>query len=135
FESTPRLRALRVSGNKLICDCHLSWLGRMLAAAPHLAPYVRCSSPYRLKDRLVTEVLDSEFKCTGLVDSVDRGCSLAPLCPRACRCGAGIVDCRDTGQTDVPTHIPDDTIELRLEHNEIRHVPSKIFTPYRLLKR
>ncbi|XP_045582081.2 protein slit isoform X2 [Procambarus clarkii] len=135
FESTPRLRALRVSGNKLICDCHLSWLGRMLAAAPHLAPYVRCSSPYRLKDRLITEVLDNEFKCTGLVETVDRGCSLAPVCPRACRCGAGIVDCRDTGQTDVPTHIPDDTIELRLEHNEISHVPSKIFTPYRLLKR
>ncbi|XP_047472308.1 protein slit-like isoform X1 [Penaeus chinensis] len=135
FETTPRLRALRISGNKLICDCHLAWLGRMLAAAPHLAPYVRCSSPYRLKDRLVTEVLDQEFKCTGLVDSVDRGCSLAPVCPRACRCGVGIVDCRDTGQTHVPTHIPDDTIELRLEHNEIRHVPSKIFTPYRLLKR
>lgn len=65
FETTPRLRALRISGNKLICDCHLAWLGRMLAAAPHLAPYVRCSSPYRLKDRLVTEVLDQEFKCTG----------------------------------------------------------------------
>ncbi|XP_066950508.1 protein slit-like isoform X2 [Macrobrachium rosenbergii] len=135
FEATPRLRALRVSGNKLICDCHLSWLGRLLAASPHLAPYVRCSSPYRLKDRLVTEVLDHEFKCTGLVDNVDRGCSLAPVCPRACRCGAGIVDCRDTGQTHVPTHIPDDTIELRLEHNEIRHIPSNIFTPYRLLKR
>ncbi|MPC86162.1 Protein slit [Portunus trituberculatus] len=48
----------------------------------------------------------------GLVDNVDRGCSLAPVCPRACRCGAGIVDCRDTGQADVPTHIPEDTIEL-----------------------
>ncbi|CAL4094795.1 unnamed protein product [Meganyctiphanes norvegica] len=135
FEATPRLRALRVSGNKLICDCNLSWLGRWLAAAPHLAPYVRCSSPYRLKDRLVTDVTEAEFKCTGLVSGVERGCSLAPVCPRACRCGGGIVDCRDTGQTHVPTHIPDDTIELRLEHNEIRQVPSNIFTPYRLLKR
>uniref|UniRef100_A0A0P4WAZ2 Protein slit n=1 Tax=Scylla olivacea TaxID=85551 RepID=A0A0P4WAZ2_SCYOL len=136
FQSTPRLRALRIAGNKLICDCHLSWLGRTLAAAPYLTHYVRCSSPYRLKDRVVTEVFDHEFKCAaGLVDNVDRGCSLAPVCPRACRCGAGIVDCRDTGQADVPTHIPEDTIELRLEHNEITHIPSKIFTPYRLLKR
>ncbi|XP_076063489.1 protein slit-like [Oratosquilla oratoria] len=135
FEATPRLRALRVSNNKLICDCHLAWLGRWLAAAPHLAPYVRCSSPYRLKDRLIIDLLDEEFKCTGLVEGVERSCSLAPVCPHACRCGGGVVDCRDTGQTHVPTHIPDDTIELRLEHNEIRRVAANAFSPYKLLKR
>lgn len=64
--------------------------------------------PHPLTAYYTLDVLAS----AGLVDNVDRGCSLAPVCPRACRCGAGIVDCRDTGQADVPTHIPEDTIEL-----------------------
>ena len=32
FEDSPRLRALRVANNKLICDCHLGWLGRWVVA-------------------------------------------------------------------------------------------------------
>ncbi|XP_047741699.1 protein slit, partial [Hyalella azteca] len=136
FDHTPRLRALRISGNQLICDCQLAWLGRWLASAPHLAPYIRCSSPSRLRDRILTDVAQSEFKCAGLVSSsAPRECTLSPVCPRGCLCGQGIVDCRDTGQQRVPTHIPDDTIELRLEHNQIVEVPSKAFAAFRLLKR
>ena len=65
FDHTPRLRALRISGNQLICDCQLGWLSRWLSSAPHLAPYIRCSSPNRLKDRIITDVPQNEFKCAG----------------------------------------------------------------------
>jgi slit protein 2 len=72
FEPLSRLRVLRLSENKWLCDCHLAWLGRFLrrharAGSPLAANgYLpRCHAPFGLRIKAVSELLDTEFKCTG----------------------------------------------------------------------
>nr|CAH0103633.1 unnamed protein product [Daphnia galeata] len=71
FEPLSRLRVLRLSENKWLCDCHLAWLGRFLrrharAGSPLAANgYLpRCHAPFGLRIKAVSELLDTEFKCT-----------------------------------------------------------------------
>ena len=72
FEPLTRLRVLRLSENKWLCDCHLSWLARYLKR--HLRSgsllsangYVpRCHSPFALRIKAVPDLVDADFKCTG----------------------------------------------------------------------
>uniref|UniRef100_A0A182MDH5 Protein slit n=1 Tax=Anopheles culicifacies TaxID=139723 RepID=A0A182MDH5_9DIPT len=62
-------------------------------------------------------------------------CGGRSLCPHPCRCADGIVDCREKSLTTVPSTLPDDTTELRLEQNYITEIPPKAFANHRRLKR
>lgn len=74
FEPLSRLRILRLSDNKWLCDCHLAWLARYLRrqsarsgsplAANGYLP--RCHAPFGLRIKALPDLLDSEFKCTGI---------------------------------------------------------------------
>ncbi|XP_051157460.1 protein slit isoform X1 [Leptopilina boulardi] len=129
------LRALRVSGNSLVCDCHLSWLSRHLRNFPRLTQNMKCSSPAHLRDHNLGELQEHEFKCSGLIERVTSECNAEPQCPNPCECANGIVNCREKLLTKIPTHLPEDTTELRLEQNGITEIPPKAFSPYRKLQR
>jgi slit protein 2 len=49
----------------------------------------------------------------GLAERAINGeCISEPQCPHPCRCGDGIVDCREKGLSKVPDHLPEGTTEL-----------------------
>ncbi|RLU25890.1 hypothetical protein DMN91_002052 [Ooceraea biroi] len=129
------LRTLKLADNALACDCHLAWLSRHLRTYPRLGQHTRCASPAHLKDRNLADLQEHEFKCSGLVERTGSECSAEPQCPHPCKCADGIVDCRENSLTKVPTHLPEDTTELRLEQNGITEIPPKAFSPYRKLRR
>ncbi|XP_046430500.1 protein slit isoform X1 [Neodiprion pinetum] len=130
-----RLRTLRLGENSLACDCHLAWMARHLRNYPRLGQHTRCASPANLKGHSLADLQEHEFKCPGLVERANSECSAEPQCPHPCGCSNGIVDCREKSLTKVPTHLPEDTTELRLEQNDITEIPSKAFSPYRKLIR
>ncbi|XP_047346786.1 protein slit isoform X5 [Vespa velutina] len=129
------LRTLKLADNAFACDCHLTWLSRHLRTYSRLGQHTRCSSPAHLKDRSLADLQEHEFKCSGLVERAGSECSAEPQCPHPCKCANGIVDCRENSLTKVPTHLPEDTTELRLEQNSITEIPPKAFSPYRKLRR
>ncbi|KAK2586210.1 hypothetical protein KPH14_001469 [Odynerus spinipes] len=129
------LRTLKLADNAFACDCHLAWLSRHLRTFSRLGQHTRCSSPAHLKDRSLVDMQEHEFKCSGLVERAGSECSAEPQCPHPCKCANGIVDCRENSLTKVPTHLPEDTTELRLEQNGITEIPPKAFSPYRKLRR
>nr|XP_049463214.1 protein slit-like [Anopheles coluzzii] len=135
FAGMPRLRALRLSENPFACDCHLSWLARYLKNASRLAPYTRCHSPGQLKGQNVADLHEQDFKCSGLTENAPMECGGRSLCPHPCRCADGIVDCREKSLNTVPSTLPEDTTELRLEQNYITEIPPKAFANHRRLKR
>ncbi|XP_015174039.1 PREDICTED: protein slit isoform X3 [Polistes dominula] len=135
FSGLPHLRTLKLADNAFACDCHLAWLSRHLRAYSRLGTHTRCSSPAHLKERSLIDLQEHEFKCSGLVERAGPECSAEPQCPHPCKCANGIVDCRENSLTKVPTHLPEDTMELRLEQNSITEIPPKAFSPYRKLRR
>ena len=72
FEPLTRLRVVRLSENKWLCDCHLAWMvrylkrhvrsGSMLATNGYIP---RCHAPFGLRAKALSELVDSELKCTG----------------------------------------------------------------------
>ncbi|XP_048524192.1 protein slit isoform X2 [Dendroctonus ponderosae] len=136
FANVFNLRTLRLADNLLHCDCNLSWLGRYLRRSSRLAQYTRCYSPSHLKGQNVADVQDHEFKCSGLAEKAINGeCASESQCPHPCRCADGIVDCREKGLTQVPDYMPETTTEIRLEQNLITHLPHKVFSVYKRLRR
>jgi slit 2 len=72
FEPLTRLRVVRLSENKWLCDCHLAWLARFLRRQLRSGTlmatngYVpRCHAPFGLRAKALADLVDSEFKCTG----------------------------------------------------------------------
>ncbi|XP_015606545.1 protein slit isoform X1 [Cephus cinctus] len=130
-----RLRTLKLAENSLTCDCHLAWLSRLLRSFSRLGQNTRCSLPPYLKNQKLSDLQEHEFKCSGPVERTGSECSAEPLCPHPCRCEEDIVDCREKSLTKIPTHLPEDTTELRLEQNNITEIPPKAFSPYRKLRR
>ncbi|CAG0899598.1 unnamed protein product [Cyprideis torosa] len=60
-------------------------------------------------------------------------CDEKPLCPMACSCDGGVVDCREKGLVEIPGAIPEDTLEIRLELNQIQEIPPRAFAAYKAL--
>ena len=63
FSALRNLLSVELADNRLICDCHLTWLGRWYRTKGQ--GHAVCSSPLRLKDRRLSDVRDAEFKCSG----------------------------------------------------------------------
>ncbi|XP_055314702.1 protein slit isoform X2 [Sitodiplosis mosellana] len=135
FSGMPRIRALRLSDNPFTCDCHLSWLSRYLRNSPRLAPYTRCHSPSQLKGQSLAELHEHDFKCSGLTENAPLECGGTSTCPHPCRCADGIVDCREKSLTSVPSELPEETTELRLEQNFITEITPKAFANFKRLRR
>ncbi|GAV01741.1 hypothetical protein RvY_12401 [Ramazzottius varieornatus] len=159
FSDMKNLRILRISENRLSCDCNLQWLAGWLRRNPRLALFTKCSTPRSLRQRNIAELESNELKCannghTGLSlqlaslqnyfvataaaqRSNGPSCNAnEPDCPDLCRCTQdGLVDCRDRGLLTIPSNIPADVTELRLEQNLISHIPSQAFSPYKYLKK
>ncbi|OXA44085.1 Protein slit [Folsomia candida] len=135
FEGLVKLKHFSLGNNPLICDCHLGWLTRWLRRAPKSVSQARCNSPYHLRDRTIDEVLESEFKCAGVVERKWNKCGGDENCPHPCVCADGVVDCRDLTLKSVPDSLPEDVIELRLEQNEITEIPPGAFSSYKRLRR
>lgn len=66
FNNMFRLKTLRLSDNNLICDCQLSWLSKFLLHSPRLGQYTKCFSPIHLRGQNIADLLDSDFKCSGI---------------------------------------------------------------------
>ncbi|XP_058798231.1 protein slit isoform X2 [Phymastichus coffea] len=135
FTGLAHLRTLKLSDNAFTCDCHLVWLSRTLKTFSRLGQNTRCAAPAHLKGQNLVDLQEHDFKCSGLVEKPSSECSSEPSCPHPCRCSEGIVDCRENSLTRVPTYLPEDTVELRLEQNGITEIPAKAFSPYRKLRR
>ncbi|ODN05623.1 Protein slit [Orchesella cincta] len=135
FEGLTKLKHLTLGDNPLICDCHLAWLAGWLKSTPRTSSQARCNSPYHLRDKTVDEVMESEFKCAGVIERTWSKCGGDEECPHPCVCADGVVDCRDLTLKHVPDSLPHDVIELRLEQNEIAEIPPGAFTPYKRLRR
>ncbi|XP_002738338.3 slit homolog 2 protein [Saccoglossus kowalevskii] len=135
FLQMNRLTTLRMAYNDFSCDCHLSWVGRFLRMHPTLALFTRCQEPRSLKYVKVAELQDVDFKCNGLEKDHATLCKIEPLCPAKCSCLGGVVDCRGKGLTQVPEIFPENTIELRLEQNQIVRIESRSFNTYKKLRR
>ncbi|KAJ8682332.1 hypothetical protein QAD02_018124, partial [Eretmocerus hayati] len=135
FTGLMHLRTLKLSDNSFTCDCHLVWLNRMLKTSSRLGQNTQCAAPANLKGQDISEIEENELKCSSVVEKPSSECSSEPQCPHPCRCSEGIVDCRENSLTKVPTNLPEDTIELRLEQNGITEIPAKAFSPYRKLRR
>ncbi|CAG7785709.1 unnamed protein product [Allacma fusca] len=135
FEGLTRLKHLTLGENPLICDCHLSWLSKWLKKGPKASTQARCNSPYHLRDKTIDEVLETEFKCSGVIERTWSKCGGDEDCPHPCVCADGVVDCRDLTVKHVPESLPEDVIELRLEQNEITEIPPGAFSSYKRLRR
>ncbi|XP_073324944.1 asporin [Pagrus major] len=48
-------------------------------------------------------------------------------CPAGCRCSPGVVQCSDQGQISVPEKIPEDTLLLDLQNNDITEIKEDDF--------
>ncbi|KZS07806.1 SLIT protein [Daphnia magna] len=112
FEPLSRLRVLRLSENKWLCDCHLAWLGRFLrrharAGSPLAANgYLpRCHAPFGLRIKAVSELLDTEFKCTGKKRNVSSELFCESLhCRTLTCCGFSLfLRCRSLYDNNIPT--------------------------------
>uniref|UniRef100_A0A8C4QPU1 Slit homolog 2 (Drosophila) n=1 Tax=Eptatretus burgeri TaxID=7764 RepID=A0A8C4QPU1_EPTBU len=134
FNSMPELRTFRLHSNRLLCDCHLSWLSGWLRQRPRLGLFTQCMAPPHLRGLNVAEVQKKEFTCT---DYSRRGsCSaFGSTCPLVCSCTQSVVDCRGKGLTAIPHNLPHSITELRLEQNAIKNIPPGAFSPYRKLRR
>ncbi|XP_070540032.1 slit homolog 2 protein-like [Ptychodera flava] len=129
------MRTLRMAYNDLSCDCHLLWLGRYLRMHPTLALFTRCAAPRNLRGVKIAELQDVDFQCNGLERDHSQLCKIEPLCPAKCSCVAGVVDCRAKGLQSIPEIFPENTVELRLEQNQITSIGSRSFTAYKKLGR
>ncbi|XP_077992142.1 slit homolog 2 protein-like [Glandiceps talaboti] len=130
-----KIRTLRMAYNDFSCDCHLTWLGKYLRMHPTLALFARCTAPRNLKGLKVAELQDVDFKCNGMERDHSQLCKIEPLCPVKCSCIEGVVDCRGKGLTAIPEVFPENSIELKLEQNQITKIGSRSFAAYKKLRR
>jgi len=129
----PRLQSLRLEHNPLRCDCALDWI----LDYDTLATLARCYSPYNLSGKRIAELKKSDFKCSGETRA-NGECLARPetsQCPPGCKCSEGIVDCRNRGLSSIPSVLPAEMTEIRLEQNQISEIPARAFTSYPRLKR
>ncbi|XP_023330156.1 slit homolog 2 protein [Eurytemora carolleeae] len=134
FMSMPNLRQLRLEQNLLDCSCGVEWLTKFLRQHPDLGIGILCHSPASHSGRSVSTVLPHQLICKEELE--ENACvEKSFVCPLKCKCSKGTVDCRSLGLTEVPSILPFDTLELRLEKNQITHLPSYAFASAPNLKR
>uniref|UniRef100_A0A673CBV7 Slit homolog 2 (Drosophila) n=1 Tax=Sphaeramia orbicularis TaxID=375764 RepID=A0A673CBV7_9TELE len=129
FSSLRAIQTLHLAQNPFICDCHLKWLADYLQDNPIETSGARCTSPRRLANKRIGQIKSKKFRCSareqyfipGTEDyrsKLGGDCFADLACPEKCRCEGTTVDCSNQKLTKIPDHIPQYTVELRLNNNE-----------------
>lgn len=119
FDFLTGLHTLNLVQNPFICNCHLAWFSDWLKSKGLSGSSPRCAMPIRLKDVLIKELPQNEFKCTS---ENDQGCLGENYCPPRCTCTGTIVRCSRAKLTEIPRGIPPETSELYLDVNDIHNI-------------
>lgn len=138
-----------ISGNPFVCDCSMEWIQRINYLS-HSRQYPRvldldkalCTLVHsRAKGKKsIIDMSPSDFLCPyeshcfALCHCCDFvACDCEMICPNNCRCyhditwNANVVDCSNTGYTEVPDRIPMDATEIYLDGNHISHLGNHVF--------
>ncbi|PAV56282.1 hypothetical protein WR25_15709 isoform A [Diploscapter pachys] len=129
----PNLRLFRLGENPWLCDCRIKWMKRTLTG--QAASQAKCLRPAMLQGKSIDTVEESMMKCSGIEKRATSSCKDIRTCPPACMCTDTTVDCRDRGLTHIPSNLPSQTTEVRLEQNQISYIPPKAFQNLIHLKR
>ncbi|KAF7634264.1 hypothetical protein Mgra_00006342, partial [Meloidogyne graminicola] len=139
--SLPKLRILKLGDNPWNCDCRMRWLKRLKVASQ-----IRCYRPSYLFSRTLDKVSLKQLKCSGLekrgITGSKRTCRQMDGCPSVCTCtqvGGNnsnnlnngneiVVDCHDRNLRFIPSGLPQNTVELRLEQNKITKLEANTFS-------
>ncbi|XP_025196872.1 protein slit [Melanaphis sacchari] len=142
FSDLYRLRNIRLSENKFLCDCKLEWLYQQwLPRIPRLGSSTQCHGPSNMAGLPLSDMHKHHMQCDGDFDGETVECGPGvedqkSSCPHPCSCEeGGIVNCREKSLTKVPTKLPEDIVELRLEQNQITEILPKAFVKYKRLRR
>nr|XP_022908749.1 protein slit [Onthophagus taurus] len=119
FDHLTSLHTLNLAQNPFICNCHLAWFSEWLKIRGLSGSSPRCASPFRVRDVLIRELPQNEFKCT---NDGDQGCLGENYCPPSCVCTGTIVRCSKAKLKEIPRGIPPETSELYLDGNEITKI-------------
>ncbi|KAI6200949.1 Slit-like protein 2 protein [Aphelenchoides besseyi] len=125
FDPLANLQTLHLARNPLICDCNLEWLAELLERRPLETSGAKCALPRRLANRRLALLEPNKFRCKGSEIYVTKGageCIIDNSCPASCICHRTVVDCSDRRLTQIPSHIPQFTTELRLNRNRLSSV-------------
>jgi len=131
----PRLRQLRLDGNRIECSCGVEWLATYLRRKSDLGVGTVCHQPEGLAGKSISTLLSYQIHCPDPSAKIQEDCRSVSKCPDKCKCSHGVVDCRNLGLTSIPGDIPFDTIELRLERNMITAIGPHAFKTAPGLKR
>jgi len=135
FNYMPALTGLRLDSNKFVCSCSILWLGKYLRKHPQLGVGTICHQPSKWSGKSIATLLPYQFRCSATDDLAENSCTTGTKCPELCKCSHGVVDCRNLGLTQVPADIPTDTVEMRLENNNITEIGAHAFQTAPQLKR
>ncbi|KAK5650601.1 hypothetical protein RI129_001630 [Pyrocoelia pectoralis] len=132
FDHLTSLHTLNLVQNPFICNCHLAWFAEWLKNKGLSGSSPRCASPDKVKDILIKELPQNEFKCTG---DGDQGCLGDNYCPPMCTCTGTVVRCSRAKLKEIPRGIPAETSELYLDVNEIQSVQAERIAHLKALTR
>ncbi|KAK9745235.1 Leucine rich repeat [Popillia japonica] len=132
FDHLGSLHTLNLVQNPFICNCHLAWFSEWLKAKGLSGSAPRCAAPSRVRDILIKELPQPEFKCT---NDGDEGCLGENYCPPSCTCTGTIVRCSKAKLKEIPRGIPPETSELYLDGNEITRIQADKLSQLKSLTR
>ncbi|XP_025828902.1 protein slit isoform X2 [Agrilus planipennis] len=119
FDHLTSLHTLNLIQNPFACNCHLAWFSEWLKNKGLSGSPPRCAFPVKVKDVLIKELAQNEFKCTS---DNDQGCLGDNYCPPMCTCTGTVVRCSRAKLREIPRGIPPETSELYLDVNEIQSI-------------
>ncbi|KAL0275587.1 UNVERIFIED_CONTAM: hypothetical protein PYX00_003397 [Menopon gallinae] len=138
-----------IGGNPFFCDCTMEWLQRINQLS-HVRQHPRvmdldtvtCKLSHSRSgvDKLLLDLQQSQFLCPyevhcfALCNCCDfDACDCEMACPENCTCyhdtlwASNVVDCSNSGYTEVPPKIPMDATEIYLDGNNFGDLGSHVF--------
>ncbi|KAK2715106.1 toll-like receptor 7 [Artemia franciscana] len=149
------LPRIRLGGNPFLCDCTMEWLSRIIQPPPksRLQPIlgdpgdVYCNTVNMNISRPLAEIKSEEFLCPysshcfALCHCCDfDACDCEMACPSGCSCyhdatwSNNIVDCSASSIEFLPSNLPMDVTEVRLDGNNFAELKSHSFIGKKNLK-
>ena len=131
FEYFLRVYEINMTGNPLLCDGKIlgfvRWLKqwmqnntRLRVVRPQQFSTWKCAAPMAIKDKPILSLREDQFRSNRNLSN----------CPKECTCYVRsmdetvIVDCKEKDFVAMPRSLPDGQIELFLQSNNIREIPS-----------
>ena len=131
FQLFLRVYEINMTGNPLLCDGKtlgfVRWLRHWMqdntelrVIRPQQFSTWKCAAPIEIKDKPILSLSEDQFISKRNLSN----------CPKECSCyvrsvrGTVIVDCKEKDLVTMPRSVPDGQIELFLDSNNIREIPS-----------